>query len=60
MESRVGDEKIKEDRGRVYTKLRFSFVYGAREHSTNAASLLIAEQSIRDACVDEEHFRCCL
>lgn len=37
----------KEDRGRVYTKLRSFFVYETRRHSTNAASLLISSQSIR-------------
>ena len=38
----------KEDHGRVYTKPWFSFVYRARRHSMNAASLLIAKQSIRE------------
>ena len=40
----------KENHGCVYTKPWFSFVYGARGHSMNDASLLITEQSIRYAC----------
>ncbi len=38
----------KENHGRVYTKPWFSFIYRVRRYSMNAASLLIAKQSIRE------------
>lgn len=40
----------KENHGRVYAKPWFSFIYRARRHSMNDASLLIATQSISSVC----------